>query len=49
LTIPASALDLLIVPTGTEHEMTPARWWLVGAIALGAAITVYLIFFCPTD
>jgi hypothetical protein len=29
--------------------MTQQRWLLLGAIALGLAITLYLIFFCPTD
>ncbi len=29
--------------------MTPARWWLLGAVGLGVAIAIYLIFFCPTE
>ncbi len=29
--------------------MTSARWWLIGAIGLGVALAVYLIFFCPTE
>lgn len=29
--------------------MTRAQWWLLGAVGLGLAIVIYLIFFCPTD
>jgi hypothetical protein len=29
--------------------MTRGRWLLVGAIALGAAVGLYLLFFCPTE
>ncbi len=29
--------------------MTRAHWWLLGAIGLGFAIAIYLIFFCPTE
>jgi hypothetical protein len=29
--------------------MTQTHWLLIGAIALGAAIVVYLLFFCATD
>ncbi len=29
--------------------MTAARWWLLGAIALGAVIVLYLLFFCPAE
>jgi hypothetical protein len=29
--------------------MTPARWWLLGAVGLGVVIAVYLLFFCPTE
>lgn len=25
------------------------RWLLIGAIALGVAIVVYLVFFCPDE
>lgn len=25
------------------------RWFLMGAVVLGIAIVVYLIFFCPTE
>jgi hypothetical protein len=24
-------------------------WWLLGAVALGLAIVLYLVFFCPTE
>ena len=29
--------------------MTRAQWWLLGAVGLGLAVAIYLIFFCPTD
>ena len=29
--------------------MTRTQWWLLGAVGLGLAIVIYLIFFCPTD
>jgi hypothetical protein len=29
--------------------MTRTHWILAGAIALGAAVGLYLLFFCPTD
>jgi hypothetical protein len=29
--------------------MTKAHWWLAGAVALGLAITIYLVFFCPLE
>jgi type II secretory pathway component PulM len=29
--------------------MTRARWLLFGAVALGIAIVVYLVFFCPAE
>jgi hypothetical protein len=29
--------------------MTQARWWLLGAVGLGVALALYLIFFCPTE
>lgn len=29
--------------------MTQAQWWLAGAIALGVAVVIYLVFFCPTE
>lgn len=29
--------------------MTRTQWILVGAIALGVAVGVYVLFFCPTD
>ncbi|TKS59568.1 MAG: hypothetical protein EWM72_02136 [Nitrospira sp.] len=29
--------------------MTRAQWLLLGAVGLGLAIVIYLIFFCPTD
>lgn len=29
--------------------MTRAQWWLLGAVGLGLAIAIYLIFFCPTE
>jgi len=28
---------------------TRMRWLLVGAIALGIAVAVYLLLFCPTE
>jgi len=29
--------------------MSRVHWWLVGAIALGIAVLVYLVFFCPEE
>ncbi len=29
--------------------MTRAQWLVVGAVALGIAIVVYLVFFCPEE
>lgn len=29
--------------------MTRTRWILIGAIALGIAVGLYVLFFCPTD
>ena len=29
--------------------MTRTHWILAGAIALGVAIGLYVLFFCPTD
>jgi hypothetical protein len=29
--------------------MTRTHWILVGAIVLGLAVGLYLLFFCPTD
>jgi uncharacterized protein involved in exopolysaccharide biosynthesis len=29
--------------------MTRTHWILVGAIGLGVAVGLYLLFFCPTD
>ena len=37
---------------GTTKEdgiMSRVHWWLVGAIALGIAVLVYLVFFCPEE
>lgn len=29
--------------------MTRAHWWLLGAVGLAVIMTIYLIFFCPTE
>lgn len=29
--------------------MTRTHWLLLGAVVLGLAIAIYLIFFCPTE
>lgn len=29
--------------------MTRRQWWIMGAVALGIAIVVYLVFFCPEE
>ena len=29
--------------------MTRAQWWAIGAIVLGIAVVVYLVFFCPEE
>lgn len=30
-------------------RMTQRHWWLLGAVALGIAIVMYLVFFCPAE
>lgn len=29
--------------------MTKTQWWLMGAVLLGLAVGLYLLFFCPTE
>jgi len=29
--------------------MSRAQWWLFGAVGLGLAIVMYLLFFCPAE
>lgn len=29
--------------------MPRRQWWLIGAVALGIAVAVYLVFFCPAE
>lgn len=29
--------------------MSRSQWLLIGAVALGLAIGLYLLFFCPTE
>ncbi len=29
--------------------MSKAQWFLLGAVALGLAVGVYILFFCPTE
>jgi hypothetical protein len=29
--------------------MTRAQWLLIGAVGLGLAIAIYLLFFCPVE
>lgn len=29
--------------------MSKAQWLLLGAVLVGSAVALYLIFFCPTD
>ncbi len=29
--------------------MTKGRWLLLGAVILGLAVGLYLLFFCPTE
>lgn len=43
-----AALELLTLDY-KEWRMTRTQWILVGAIALGVAVGVYVLFFCPTD
>jgi len=35
--------------TGEEKRMPPSRWAMIGLVALGIAVAVYLIFFCPAE
>ncbi len=32
-----------------KGTMTRAQWFLLGAVGLGIIISLYLIFFCPTE
>jgi len=32
-----------------QDQMTRAQWLAIGAVALGIAIVVYLVFFCPEE
>lgn len=32
-----------------EGTMTRAQWLLLGAVGLGVAIVIYLVFLCPAD
>lgn len=32
-----------------EERMTRAQWLLLGALGLGLAIVMYVVFFCPAD
>jgi uncharacterized Rmd1/YagE family protein len=32
-----------------DKAMTRVQWWVIGAIALGIAIVVDLVFFCPAE
>jgi hypothetical protein len=29
--------------------MSRTHWWVVGAVMLGIAVVVYLVFFCPVE
>lgn len=29
--------------------MTQSKWWILGAILLGAAIVLYFLLFCPVE
>ncbi len=29
--------------------MTKGQWLLIGAVAVGLAVGLYLLFFCPTE
>lgn len=44
------ASDLLnILVRGEGPDMTRTQWFLFGAVGLGLAIVMYLVFFCPAD
>jgi hypothetical protein len=30
-------------------SMTKGQWLLLGAVAIGIAVGVYIVFFCPTE
>jgi hypothetical protein len=44
-----AALELLRIIPNDGNDMTRAQWLLLGAIGLGLAIVVYVVFFCPAD
>jgi hypothetical protein len=44
-----AALELLRIIPKDGNDMTRAQWLLLGAIGLGLAIVVYVVFFCPAD
>ncbi len=29
--------------------MSRISWWMIGALLLGTAVALYLIFFCPAE
>jgi hypothetical protein len=43
------APDLLIDYDREGGFMTKVQWFLLGAVLLGVAIVVYLLFFCPAE
>ncbi|HBH79212.1 MAG TPA: hypothetical protein DDY39_05240, partial [Nitrospira sp.] len=44
------ASDLLnTLVRGEGPDMTRTQWFLFGAVGLGLAIVMYLVFFCPAD
>lgn len=32
-----------------DQRMSRAQWFLLGAVVIGVAVFVYLIFFCPVE
>ena len=34
---------------GKDRTLSRAQWWAIGAIALGIALLLYLVFFCPEE
>ena len=41
-------LSLFVVGTG-GGSMTRTQWLLLGAVLLGLAVGLYILFFCPTE
>lgn len=49
LPVVVASLLLTLYSRGMWNVMTRTRWMILGAVALGIVIVVYLVLFCPTE